>query len=282
MRYFNRISLSTPESVELDFALAGIGNRVVAFVIDYLVLTLIWIGAAIVWSIFSIGLMAYLQDLPGNYSQVPVWLTAIALLGSFVIYAGYFVFFEVFWQGQSPGKRFAQIRVVRDDGRPIGLSQAVMRSLLRSFDDFLGIGLLLILFSKREKRLGDWAAGTLVVQEDATDMAHFRSRPGAGKGRSPVTSSGLYLSEEAKKLAKDLPEISDLSQLIPDDFVIIGEYLQRRVKMAPRSRTEKSMELAQQLKTLINLEVIPPNTTSDHFLEAVYLAYQRQTGRRGQ
>ncbi|MGA7934220.1 MAG: RDD family protein [Kovacikia sp.] len=259
MRFFNRVSLSTPESVELEFTLAGIGNRTLALLIDYHIMGLLLFGFWVLWGTFSLGLLSYLSGTNQNYTAVPIWLTAIAVLISFVIFTGYFAFFELAWQGQTPGKRIAKIRVIRDDGKPIGISQVALRSLLRPIDDLLFIGAFFILFGKREKRLGDWAAGTLVIQEQ---------RPGS--------KETIVISEQAKDLATQLPAMADLSQLLPDDFVVIRTYLERRAAMAPNARKELSLKLARQLRTLIDLEIIPPNTVSDHFLEAVYLAYQQQ------
>jgi uncharacterized RDD family membrane protein YckC len=259
MRFFNQISLSTPESVELEFTLAGIGNRTLALVIDYHVLALLLVAFWIVWGLFSFGLLSYLQDLGVDYSAAPLWLLAIAILLNFIIYTGYFVFFEVMWQGQTPGKRFARIRVVCDDGRPVRLSQVALRALLRPIDDFLFIGVFFILFGKREKRIGDWVAGTIVVQEERGDR-----------------KVKLVISERAQQLAPQLPYMTNFTQLLPDDFAVVREYLKRREIMAPQAKTELSLKLAEQLRNLIALETIPQGLTSDQFLEAVYLAYQQQ------
>ncbi len=258
MRFFNHVSLSTPESVELNFTLAGIGSRTLALLIDYHILALLLLGFWIFWGIFSLGLLSYLHQTGMNYSAAPIWLTAIAVLLTFVIFTGYFVFFEVIWQGQTPGKRFAKIRVIRDNGRPIGLQQAALRALLRPIDDFLFIGVFFILFGKKEKRIGDWVAGTLVIREQ--------------RGDSKAT---IFTSDQAAQLASELPAMSDLSQLLPDDFAVVRAYLQRRNTMDPQARKDLSLKLARQLRNLIQMETIPPNTTSDHFLEAVYLAYQQ-------
>jgi hypothetical protein len=76
-------------------------------------------------------------------------------------------------------------------------------------------------------------------------------------------------------LATKLPILADVIQLIPEDYAVVRKYLQRRAKMIAKARTEKSMELARQLRTSIGLETVPPNTTSDQFLEALYLTYQQ-------
>jgi len=257
MKYFNRFTLATPESVELDFALAGIGNRALALLMDYLVLGLALAIFTLLWFTVSLQLLSYLAQLGGNYSAVPLWLVAIYLIVTFILYTGYFVFFEVNWQGQTPGKRFAKIRVIRDDGRPVGLSQAVLRTLLRPIDDLFFLGAILIVLSKDEKRIGDRVAGTLVVQENR-----------------PQAKTDLQCSNTAQDLAAQLPELTHLEHLQPDDFAVIREYLRRRQTLTVRSRRDLSMKLAHQIKTLVQLETIPPNVTSDDFLEAVYLAYQ--------
>ncbi|MFW6296321.1 MAG: RDD family protein, partial [Halothece sp.] len=105
MRFFNRINLQTPESVELEFTLGGIGNRAYALIIDYIVLGFTLIVFFIGWAFLSFQFLNVLEDILGTSEDVELWLLAIQLLIGFVIYVGYFVFFEVFWQGQTPGKR---------------------------------------------------------------------------------------------------------------------------------------------------------------------------------
>ena len=166
MHIFNRVTHQTPESVELEFILAGIGSRAWALLIDYHILGLVVVVFLVVWSIVSYQVVETWNNLFRRV-DIGLWLVAIALLIMFFLYTGYFVLFETFWQGQTPGKRFAKIRVVRDDGRPIGIGQATMRSLLRAFDDTLFLGAFLIMFTRREKRLGDLVAGTIVIQVES-------------------------------------------------------------------------------------------------------------------
>jgi uncharacterized RDD family membrane protein YckC len=159
MHLFNKIKFSTPESVELEFTLAGIGSRAWALIIDYLLLALSLVLCIVIWAFIYNQLFYIGEEIFG--SGFRLWMTAIAWLIIFFIYIGYFVFFETLWQGQTPGKRIAKIRVVRDDGSPLGLQQATLRSLLRPIDQNLFIGAFLIMFSKSEKRLGDVVAGTI-------------------------------------------------------------------------------------------------------------------------
>ncbi|BDI14844.1 hypothetical protein ANSO36C_06460 [Nostoc cf. commune SO-36] len=256
MHLFNNVKFNTPESVELEFTLAGIGNRAWALLIDYHVLAVILVGFFTAWSIISVPLGDFWVDIFGT--GVTLWLIAIAFLVSFIIYIGYFVFFETLWFGQTPGKRVAKIRVVRDDGRLIGLQQATLRALLRPFDEIFFIGAFLIMLGRREKRLGDLAAGTIVIQT-----------------QTATASATLIISEQAKVLYEQLIEIADFSQLMPDDFAVIREYLQRRSAMSLKPRASLSLKLAEQVVDIINLEKLPELVTPDVFLEAIYLGYQK-------
>lgn len=258
MGLFNRVKLLTPESVELEFMLAGLGSRALALTIDYgIVLTgvlLFWV----VWGWLASQLMSYLEGMGANYNQVPLWLLAIGLLVTFIFTTGYFAGFEVLRQGQTPGKRFARIRVIRDDGRPVGVSQAVLRSLLQAIDYFFFLGAFMIFLGKQEKRVGDWVAGTLVIQE------------------TRATKQTISLSLQARELAIELPRLTTMTQLQPHHFAVIREYLQRRFLMERQARNQVSLDLARQIRTVIQLETVPENLNSDEFLEAVYLAYQEQ------
>ncbi|MBD0263507.1 MAG: RDD family protein [Tolypothrix sp. Co-bin9] len=255
MHLFNKIKFRTPESVELEFTLAGIGNRAWALLIDYLVLAVIMTVFVVAWVTVSVQLADLWTGIFGK--QVSLWLVAIALIFGFAIYTGYFVFFETLWQGQTPGKRFAKIRVVRDDGRPVGLQQATLRALLRAIDEFFYLGSLFIIFSDREKRLGDLAAGTIVIQ-----------------AQRPLAATTLTISEEAKPVYEHLLQVADLSLLLPDDFAVIREYLLRRSVMSTKARASLALELTKQVQDIIDLEKLPENVVPDVFLEAVYLAYK--------
>ncbi|GAP97459.1 RDD family protein [Leptolyngbya sp. NIES-2104] len=255
MSLFNRIKIRTPESVELEFTLAGIGNRTIALVVDYLIWGAVLIGLLIFWGLLSVQLERYL---PNNRS-IELWISAISLLISFTVYTGYFVIFETLWRGQTPGKRYSKIRVIRDDGQPAGVTQAILRALIRPIDDTFFIGLLLIVLTKREKRLGDLIAGTLVIQEERS-----------------IISSNFAISPEAESLADELLATQRLNTLLPDDFAVIREYLQRRSMLDTKAKTDLSLKLARQTKDLLGMQELPYQMTPDLFLEAIYLAYQKR------
>jgi uncharacterized RDD family membrane protein YckC len=261
MRLFNQYTFQTPESVELDFTLAGIGSRAYALLIDYIVWGLSFLLLLIFWGFIASFIRDTLKVFIGNNNTLDLWLFSLGLLMTFLIYVGYFVFFETLFQGQTPGKKRAKIRVIRDDGRPVRLPQATLRALLRPLDDFLFIGFFLIVFSKQEKRLGDLVAGTLVIQEE-----------------TPVKSDVLKISEDAKPLAKELLQQADFSRLRPEDFAVIREFLYRRHAMILTSKNELSIKLASEVKAILGIEKLPrKKMNSILFLEAVYLGYQQNS-----
>ena len=256
MRFLNQINLQTPESVELEFTLAGIGNRSLALIIDYIILGL---TILLVW-ILSVFLISQLP--PDSFSngfvdRLRQWIVAVQLLISFAIYVGYFVFFETLWHGQSPGKKWTKTRVIRDNGKPERLPQAILRALFRPVDDLLFIGVFFIIFSAKEKRIGDLVAGTIVIQEEL----------------SP-NSTDIDISSEAKDLVVRLKAETQIANLLPEDFATIRDFLQRRKNIMLQYQHQLSRKLAEQVKEIILLENIPEGYSNSQFLEATYLAYQ--------
>jgi len=234
MRLFNRLTLHTPESVELDFTLAGIGNRAYALLIDYIILGLIIVVFLLGALLFNSVLLEAIAKFIGSNNNLELWLIAVQALIFFFIYVGYFVFYETVWSGQTPGKHYVKIRVIRDDGRPVRLQQSTLRALMRPFDELFFIGVFFIVFNQREKRLGDLVGGTVVIQEE-----------------QPMTTAALKISTSAQSLANTLLIEADISSLLPEDFAVIREYLQRREGMIPKARNEVSKQLATQVKEII-------------------------------
>src|SRR5712692_8514238 len=121
--------IETPERVPLHFALASIGNRFIACAIDHTIQIVALVVLVILFAIIS-----DVADLGSRLSNAPKWVIALLIILVFVLMSGYFAFFEWIWNGQTPGKRWLKLRVIREDGRPIGFFEAVVRNLLRNFD----------------------------------------------------------------------------------------------------------------------------------------------------
>jgi uncharacterized RDD family membrane protein YckC len=162
----------TPESVEFVYELGGLGTRMVAVLLDHLVVFALLLA---LWMVTCIGAGPLLVDDASRGTGTAI--LGLAFMGTFLLYFGYFTYFEWKWNGQTPGKRYMDLRVIDDRGMNIDLFQALMRNLFRVVDmapflrqlDFIAIGLYGIgagtaLLNPRQKRLGDWAAGTLVVR----------------------------------------------------------------------------------------------------------------------
>lgn len=257
MALFNHYQVETPESVELEFTLAGIGNRLYAVLIDYVCLGSVVLILLIIWAVLAYNLSLYASG------EWQLWLTAIQIFLIFAVYVGYFVFFETLWQGQTPGKRRAKIRVIRGDGRPVGLQEASLRALFRPIDDFLYIGALLIIFGRREKRIGDLLAGTLVIRE-SRDQRGDRLK--------------LQQPEQAKILAAELEQCPGLERITADHWLVIRDYLLRRGDLLPKARQQAEARLASQVKDRLRLTAPLADNPPEVLLEAVYLACQdRQT-----
>jgi uncharacterized RDD family membrane protein YckC len=136
----------------------------------------------------------------GNPSGVALGAVMVAF---FLNQFGYFIFCELTMRGQSVGKRIFGLRVIRDNGQPLEFSQSLVRGLLRTTLDMMYVGLLIILFSKKHKRLGDMAAGTLVVSErynEAYEPALLASEtpywPNFLPDRFLLTAEERHLTEE--------------------------------------------------------------------------------------
>ncbi|MDQ3134184.1 MAG: RDD family protein [Acidobacteriota bacterium] len=164
--------IETPERVPLHFALASIGNRFLACAADHtlqafalllVVLVISWTG----------GIDRYSDKL----AEAPKWVIALLIVLLFLIWSGYFAIFEWLWSGQTPGKRWLRLRVIREDGRPVTFWEASARNLLRAFDmmpfPFYSIGLVSIFASSRDQRVGDFVAGTVVVREREAQAPTF-------------------------------------------------------------------------------------------------------------
>ena len=192
-----KITVITPSNVEVEYRLAGAGSRFGAFVIDFFIQT----AAMLVFAWITISVSGGLF-LPLGHG-ISGTVLAILLIGFFVIYFGYFIFFEHMMNGQTIGKRILGLRVIQENGEPANFFQILIRGFLRSSVDMLYVGIFVILFSKKHKRLGDMAAGTIVISEksvkiDETPSFMLPSGPWPETFPDPFT-----LTNEEKMLAQD-------------------------------------------------------------------------------
>ena len=166
-------SVETPESVAFAYELAGMGSRGLALVLDMFAITLLVAGEAATATAVYFALMF---AIPGDGVSLAAWVFGTAGVIAFATYWAYFVYGEVFRNGRTWGKGRMGLRVVRDDGSRVGVMDSVIRNLLRLVDMLPGnylIGMGSVIFSRRNKRLGDMAAGTVVVRDSGEIEARF-------------------------------------------------------------------------------------------------------------
>lgn len=265
-QHLRRVILQTPESIELDLALGGIGSRTWAWVIDQL---LLWIGIGLFWYFGSIFYLTIL--LPLLTTSFPTfandvldqWITAIASLLTFALSNSYFIAFETLWKGQTPGKRAAKIRVVRDSGQPVGIKESSLRSLLSVVDLFCFLGMILMVTSKSEKRLGDLVAGTLVIQDQQQG--------------TQLVQTPFEFSRNAEHLAAKLSANANLKRLTPDQFLTLRDFLGYQSGLASGMRSQITTKLANQIRQLLEQNNQPFTLEIDDLdlVEATYLACQQ-------
>jgi len=157
------ITIITPSNIEVEYRLANVGSRLGAAIIDYALQFLAVLLVALI--IFNFGRQMDILEFNVNYSIV--W--AVVILIIFMIFMGYFIVCELLMNGQTIGKRILGLRVIRDNGQPIEFSHALIRGIIRSSLDMMYVGFFAILFSKKHKRIGDMAAGTIVIIEKYAD-----------------------------------------------------------------------------------------------------------------
>ena len=262
--------IETPERVPLAFALASIGNRFLAATIDHFiqffsVATIVWIFmyAAAGSDSEDTGVLSVLS------SEAPKWLIAIMLFIVFLLFTGYFIFFEWLWNGQTPGKRLLKLRVIRDDGRPITLWEAVARNLLRVFDAIPGfvipiysVGLIVIFLNSRDQRVGDIFAGTVVIRERTDEAPTF-----AETFSNPVADAAF------RRVQKRTDFSTDVAQLTNDEIEVVESFLRRRWDLTDRQRLWMAWRIALPLMYKLKPDYDIATFTYEGFLEEILHRY---------
>jgi uncharacterized RDD family membrane protein YckC len=255
--------IETPERVQLAFSLASIGNRFLAVAIDHFIQYLSII--IVVWAVFSwTGVGKGIDESPANFfGEMSKWTMAILVIVIFLLFVGYFIFFEWFWNGQTPGKRLMKLRVIREDGRPITLWEAIARNLLRIFDALPGvavpiysIGLVSIFMNNRDQRIGDMFAGTVVIRERTDEAPTFAE-----------TFSNQVSDAAFRRVQKQTDFQGDVNLLTESEIEVVESFLRRRWDLNDRQRLWMAWRVAlpimYKLKPSYNLQAF----TYEGFLE---------------
>jgi uncharacterized RDD family membrane protein YckC len=249
-----QMAVRTPEHVELHFLLAGPGNRFLALLLDLFLQWLLFLG--IILAVWGLAWLSHLSiaDLIGKGAgrNFGIWVFAGVLLAFFLVQWGYFTFFETVWAGQTPGKRRQRIRVIRENGRPIGFAEAAIRNLLRSVLDshpypLHAVGFVTAMLNARFKRLGDFAAGTVVIVERRQSV--------------PKTGARLRAPTESV-LPNSRPRVRQLTQ---EEVTTLQAYLRRREELDPKVRSAMAQKVATSLMQRLDITQ-PVDMSYDAFL----------------
>ena len=234
----DRLTLDTPEGVQLELTLAGVGSRFTAALIDFLIQDAILVALALVLG-YGVGV----DPRAGGFA------VAIFVVCSFVVFTGYDVSFEVLNSGRTPGKRLNGLRVVRENGAPVTFATSAVRNVLRLIDILPGwylVGIGSILATRRNQRLGDLAAGTIVVRDRRVLPPELRVSP----------------SLEAPAW--------DTSAIRPEELDTVVAFLSRRDALEYGARVQLARELAGRLRPRIGGSV--GGESDELFLERLVAA----------
>ena len=228
-----RVEIETPEQTVLSYTLAGVGSRASAAIIDLLIIIVIELAITI---LLSETLGVFRGRSSGIQRMSSAWVIAVVGLMGFALLWGYYVFFEAIWDGQTPGKRFLNIRVVQDGGYSVSFGASAVRNLLRLVDiqpaPMYGVGLVSMIISKSGKRLGDIAAGTIVVHEQrALITTAVRSAP------APATAPAIT------------------SRLTEEEFALLGRFIARRAQLDQEMQSSFTLQLHARFQKHLPAEV---------------------------
>lgn len=262
--------IETPERVPLAFSLASIGNRFLAVAIDHALQYIAVIAVA--WIFLSAVDIRPFESTGAEgsvLSEAPKWVIAILIIFVFVIFSSWFIFFEWLWNGQTPGKRLLKLRVIKEDGRPITLWEAVARNLLRGFDAIPGfilpvysVGLIVIFLSSRDQRVGDIFAGTVVIREREDEAPTFSE-----------TFSNPIADAAFRRVQQPTAFKANIDLLSQDEIEIVESLLRRRWDLDERQRVWMAWRVALPLMYKLKPDYDLTTFTYEGFLEELVHRY---------
>ena len=260
--------IETPERVPLAFPLASIGNRFLAVAIDHAIQ---YVSIAVVFVGFMViaGLGQSQLGIEQLEREMPNWVIAVMIFVLFMLFAGYFAFFEWWWDGQTPGKRLMKLRVIREDGRPITLWEAIARNLLRIFDAVPGfllpvysVGLISLFMSDRDQRIGDLFAGTVVIREREGEAPTFLE-----------TFSNPVADAAYRRVQTLTPFEANIAVLQESEIEVIESFLRRRWDLTERQRIWMAWRIALPIMFRLKPKYDIATFTYEGFLEELLARY---------
>jgi uncharacterized RDD family membrane protein YckC len=266
MRWTDEVKIETPEQIDVVLEVAGLGSRFLARALDWCFKFFLVLSVAVPAFVIA-GLLGAAAGERGK--PLSMIMIAVILGVCFAILLAYDIYFEARHNGQTPGKKHAGIRVVRDNGAPVDFRTACIRNLLSTADFlpvFYFLGGLLVLLTGRHQRLGDLAAGTLVIRERVSTV------PGdVAKMVERLASQDVSFTAE------------QLATCAPESLGIMRSFFQRYFELEPGPRHKLACRLVTQFSTnMAAPPVVPPagNREAEVFLASLYRDFQavRQHG----
>ncbi len=243
-----KLTIETPEQIALEFPLAGLGSRGYALCVD----TLLQGGAA---AVISMIVAFTTRDLRRSWLPAHNWEIALWIFVLFCLYWGYFAAFEILWNGQTPGKRLAKIRVITASGRPITVFEGIARNFLRAIDSigFYLIGAVACAIDKQNRRIGDMVAGTVVIHE--------------------VEEQGVFYWYGHEK-SSAAPSVSrEVAALTEQEFQLIETFLTRRLDIPSQQRVASAQAIADRMGERLNIPK-DQRPSDEAFLEEISRRYR--------
>jgi uncharacterized RDD family membrane protein YckC len=245
MEYEERTRIATPEGVELELVLAGLASRFMAEIVDGVLILVLVAG------LIAIGALA------GGAAGLAI--LSLGVGGLLLLSVLFHVAFEVLGGGRTPGKRMVGLRVVMEGGEAIGLRASSVRNLLRLIEgpplSYLP-AIVAILATQRNQRVGDVAAGTLVVREPRGARKPWRGRRTPAPAAPPVPA--LRLADW------------DVSAVTQEELAAVRSFLERRESFTPGARRGLARDLAERLRAKVAGP--PPGLPAEVLLEAIATA----------
>jgi uncharacterized RDD family membrane protein YckC len=265
------LSVETPEQVDLRLPVAGIGSRLLAHVVDVLILVIAYVLLLLLIALTFSGKPAA-AAVNQTTSAAENWWIAGIIFVHFAVVWGYFVLFEAFWRGQTPGKAIMKLRVIKDSGRGITLFESMARNLMRVVDLFPGFyltGVIAMLCNRSAKRLGDMVAGTLVVHERPGEqplLTHNSRTFTAGFFPEPPRPEP-FAAAAAARTDQALPSDA-VARLKSDDLHLIETFFARALDLTVERRAELAARVAATICTRMAF-VRPESLEPERLLETV-------------
>jgi uncharacterized RDD family membrane protein YckC len=268
--FADQLNIETPEQVDLRFPVAGIGSRSVAVLIDHLLqlvpYVLIFIAALVIGSSASTTEVA---KGTAELDTMGKWFVAAIVFLNFLWFWGYFALFEAFWHGQTPGKRIMKLRVIKDSGRQITLFESMARNLMRVVDilpNFYFAGVITMFCNRKNKRLGDLAAGTLVVHEIPVD----------DRAADAFVNGENFFARSEEQPQSGLPADA-IAKLDLADLHVMETYFTRALDLDAQTRAAMAARIAERMAAKMGVPL--PEGNPERMLETLAKA-MRGSGRR--